>query len=157
MSYTFTKLSEVNTIDSLDKDYYIFSEKEDEIKKFSGKIEMFSYDNGKLTEYGYLTKSKNKPYEDENGSSQYYFSCFDLEGNEVDNVDVVKAFNQGVVRCTVYDWVGFGRFIMSNYYIQDGKLYINNYYCLGDIDISNDEIYNLPEEPNDYFYNTNEE
>ena len=157
MSYIFTKLNEVGIIDSLNNASSIFAEKSGEIKRASSNL--ISYGNGKITDYGYLGRSKNKPYEDENGSSWYYYAFFDLEGNEVDNIEVVKAFNKGVVRYTNPSWSN-GREIAFKYYVKDGKLYIPDKYnyqlCLGDINISNDEIYILPE-PDDYFYSTNDE
>ena len=140
MSFTLTKLSEVTTDNSLDNIGNFIIEQNGKIKKINKEhVDLYYNTGGKITDYGYFGKSLNRYSED---IDDYYYAFFDLEGNEVDNVDVVKAFNKGSVRI-VNSTMKNGRCENLGYHIKDGKLYVSR-VCLGEIDSSFTDIWKLP-------------
>ena len=142
MSFILTKLSEIATTDSLDNIDNFIIEQDDKIKKIN-KEHINVGNSGSVTEYGYFGLSENRL--DSDGNLCYY-AFFDLEGNEVDNIEVVKAFNKGVVRC-VNPNTKNGRHTFEGYCIKEidlkHELYVTD-VSLGEIDSSFTDIWSLP-------------
>ena len=99
MSYTFTKLSEVPTTESLNSEDMVLVEQDGEIKRVSK--EMFNTGNasGGAGVVTYVLSGGNPWY------------AVDLEDNEISNEDVVKSYLQGTVKffseAGASDMVGF--------------------------------------------------